>query len=143
MLIDQGCPIAHRPAQNVVQLCVVCKKNLLSGVLPALCYNTCPLREIPAALSRLNSTSVRLIAPELPFTKITALPHFQFEVDSAIYVPASTSNIAHRLPREDNEAEVIQVPDSVIAPPPPDEPRRQHTVHYEQVDRVAVAEALQ
>lgn len=122
------------------QLCSVCKKNLLANVFPDFCYDTCPLPEIPAAIARLNATSVRLIAPELPFTQITPLTGTpQTGVSSVIYVPAVTSNTVRRLPREDNDAEVIQVPDSIITS---NASQHHQQVRYEQIDRTAVAAAL-
>ncbi|KAH9395507.1 hypothetical protein TYRP_020530, partial [Tyrophagus putrescentiae] len=142
-LIDRlrrACPPEHRPASNMFQLCSVCKKNLLANVFPDFCYDTCPLPEIPAEIARLNATSVRLIAPELPFTQITPLTGTpQTGVSSVIYVPAVTSNTVRRLPREDNDAEVIQVPGSIITS---NASQHQQQVRYEQIDRTAVAAAL-
>lgn len=142
LLINRACPAAYRPTQDAVQLCSTCLKNLKAKTLPALCYDTCPLPLVPEAIARLNSTSVRLIAIELPFTKITTFSTFQSEFDSAIYVPALISSTAHRLPREDNQAEVIQVPNSLIAPSL-NEPNNQQQVRYEQIDRAAIVTALQ
>lgn len=140
--LNRACPIEHRPSPNVFQLCTVCRKSLLSNVFPDFCYDTCPLPEIPDVIARLNPTSVRLIAPELPFTQVTPLSGTpQTGVNSAIYVPAVTNNTAIWLPREDHEAEVVQVPSSVFEQTSNEQHQQQ--VCYEQINRTAVIDALQ
>ncbi|KAH9388380.1 hypothetical protein TYRP_023548, partial [Tyrophagus putrescentiae] len=90
--------------------------------------------EIGQALKQKPST-LRLINKVEPTDARVVVAFF------AIYVPASTNNIASRLPREDNETEVIQVPDNAIALA--SDEQHQHQVRYQQIDRTAVFAALQ
>ncbi|XP_041467172.1 uncharacterized protein LOC121417516 [Lytechinus variegatus] len=114
-----SCNLECRPKCQIRQsvrsslwICYTCHRKLQSGKIPAEAHtNNLELHEIPEELANLNTLEQHLIAVNIPFMKLMALPKGgQNGVHGPVVcVPSNTIKTVQILPRPDTEDQLIRV----------------------------------
>ncbi|VDI44625.1 Hypothetical predicted protein [Mytilus galloprovincialis] len=93
-------------------ICYTCHRKMLKGKIPADSFsNSLLLEDVPVELKQLNSIEQQLIAQNIPFMKIMALPKGgQKGVHGPVVcVPSDLKKVTSILPRSENESLLLKV----------------------------------
>ncbi|VDI12102.1 Hypothetical predicted protein [Mytilus galloprovincialis] len=93
-------------------ICYTCHRKMLKGKIPADSFsNSLLLENVPVELKQLNSIEQQLIAQNIPFMKIMALPKGgQKGVHGPVVcVPSDLKKVTSILPRSENESLLLKV----------------------------------
>ncbi|XP_063426085.1 uncharacterized protein LOC134709887 [Mytilus trossulus] len=93
-------------------ICYTCHRKMLKGKIPADSFsNSLLLENVPVELKQLNSIEQQLIAQNIPFMKIMALPKGgQKGVHGPVVcVPSDLKKVTSTLPRSENESLLLKV----------------------------------
>ncbi|CAG2188270.1 unnamed protein product [Mytilus edulis] len=93
-------------------ICYTCHRKMLKGKIPADSFsNSLLLEDVPVELKRLNSIEQQLIAQNIPFMKIMALPKGgQKGVHGPVVcVPSDLKKVTSILPRSEDESLLLKV----------------------------------
>ncbi len=114
-ICDDNCRLlcaVSESSRSCLWICYTCDRKLLSGKIPAEAfYNNLQLAEIPEELASLNRLEENLIALNIPFVKLIALPKGgQHGVRGPVVcVPSNTLETVKSLPRPQNDDQMIRV----------------------------------
>ncbi|XP_041482326.1 uncharacterized protein LOC121429412 [Lytechinus variegatus] len=112
---DSGCKkecSIYHSSRSSLWICFTCHRKLQSGTVPAEAnMNNLELQEIPEELAHLNSLEQHLIALNIPFMKLLALPKGgQNGIHGPVVcVPSNTYETVNVLPRSQTEDQLIRV----------------------------------
>ncbi|XP_026121918.1 uncharacterized protein LOC113104784, partial [Carassius auratus] len=108
----EDCVYKNSPAESL-WICHTCDRKICEGKIPAesVACNNLALNPIPAELRCLNSLEEHLIAKNIPFMKMLALPRGgQNGVHGPIMsVPSNVTKVVNVLPRSENHDFMIRV----------------------------------
>ncbi|XP_071172145.1 uncharacterized protein [Mytilus edulis] len=93
-------------------ICYTCHRKMLKGKIPADSFsNSLLLEDVPVELKQLNSIEQQLIAQNIPFMKIMALPKGgQKGVHGPVVcVPSDLKKVTSILPRSEDESLLLKV----------------------------------
>ena len=99
-------------SRSCLWICHTCDRKLLNDKMPAeACCNNLELDDVPEELACLNKLEEHLIALNVPFVKLMALPKGgQFGVHGPVVcVPSNVSETVKSLPRPQNVDQIIRV----------------------------------
>ena len=104
--------VVSKSSRSCLWICYTCDRKLLNDKIPAeASYNNLDLVEIPEELVGLNKLEEHLIALNIPFVKLMALPKGgQHGVRGPVVcVPSNVAETVKSLPRPESEDQMIRV----------------------------------